>query len=186
VYVYSEPGLGTTFKVYFPIYAGDGEVDTGASDALLTHVGPVRVLLVEDDAAVRLATALVLEFLGHRVVPAPNVATALQLLQNDSESFDVVLTDAVMPGGSGLDLAHTLRAERPELAVILMSGYTEEAVGGGRSVPPGVGFVEKPFTADSISRALADALSATCVLAHPPGTDVGTAGGITSPDAARG
>jgi two-component system cell cycle sensor histidine kinase/response regulator CckA len=160
VYVYSEEGQGTTFKVYFPVYAGTDDVDEVMAPALLVGADPVAVLLVEDDPAVRGATELVLTRLGHRVVPAADVAEALGILRSDTQQFDAVVTDAVMPGQSGLDLAEILRAERPELAVVLMSGYTEEAVSGTRSVPTSVVFVEKPFTGAGISQALAEALSA--------------------------
>ena len=155
IYVYSEPGLGTTFKVYFPAYTGADASANEAAAPVIDPNGPARVLLVEDDPAVREATRIVLTRLGHEVVPAPDVAVALEVLRSRNEQIDVVLTDAVMPGQSGLDLAEILSTERPDLPVILMSGYTEEAVSGGRSTR-GVVFIEKPFTGQVIARALAD------------------------------
>ena len=156
IYVYSEPGRGTTFKIYFPMYVGDDAVQDEPAATRPTSTESMTVLLVEDDPAVREATRLVLERLGHEVVPATDVAAALEILRSDGKSLDVVLTDAVMPGQSGLDLAAILRAERPELPIILMSGYTEEAVSGGRALAHDIVFVEKPFTRDAIRRALED------------------------------
>lgn len=156
IYVYSEPGLGTTFKVYFRAHAGAADARDESAASPLESPGTMTILLVEDDPAVRQATRLVLQHLGHEVVPAPDVATALEVIRARAQHIDVVLTDAVMPGQSGLDLAEILSTERPGLPVILMSGYTEEAVNGGRAMAPGVLFLEKPFTGQGIARALSD------------------------------
>jgi len=153
IYVYSEPGRGTTFKVYFPAHRGEAAGTDDANTAAAQSLAPMKLLLVEDDAAVRHATRLVLENLKHTVVAAQDVTDALSAMR--IESFDAVLTDAVMPGQSGLDLAEQLATEHPGLPVIIMSGYTEEAVSGGRSIARGAVFIEKPFTARQITNALA-------------------------------
>jgi PAS domain S-box-containing protein len=160
IYVYSEPDHGTTFKVYFPAHLDARDTRT-ESTAALPAIEPLRVLLVEDDPAVRDAAHAVLRSLGHQVASAPDVATALGLIRDSVTGFDVVLTDAVMPGQSGLELAKMLRRDRPDLPVILMSGYAEEAIHYDTSEMLGVPFVEKPFTAATIARALADVRSAT-------------------------
>jgi DNA-binding NtrC family response regulator len=100
---------------------------------------------------------MVLKRLGHEVISAPDAATALGLVRGGVELFDVVLTDAVMPGQSGLELAEILRAERSDLPIILMSGYAEETIEYDESRMQGVAFVEKPFTAQTIAKALEDA-----------------------------
>ena len=157
IYVYSEPGHGTTFKVYFPAHLdAENRIDASA-DPVLTSAPAMTVLLVEDDPAVRDATQAVLRRLGHDAVPAPDVTTALGLVRGGVDLFDVVLTDAVMPGQSGLELAEILRGERPDLPVILMSGYAEETINYDESGMQGVVFIEKPFTAPTLARALADA-----------------------------
>ncbi len=161
IYVYSEPGRGTTFKIYFPKYVGDDVVTEEPVAMRPTSTEAMTVLLVEDDAAVRDATRLVLECLGHEVVAVTDVAAALEILRADGKGLDVVLTDAVMPGQSGLDLAAILHNERPDLPVILMSGYNEEAVSGGRALANGIVFVEKPFTREAIRRALDDVRKAS-------------------------
>jgi CheY-like chemotaxis protein len=156
VYVYSEPGHGTIFKLYFPAHVGAAEIDQATANVPVQEVGPLSVLLVEDDPAVRDAMRAVLESLGHEVQSASTATDALDVIQVCAADFDVVLTDAVMPGMSGLALAERLSQEHPDLPVVLMSGYSEEAVSGGRVLPPGVVFVEKPFTAQIISQAFRD------------------------------
>jgi two-component system, cell cycle sensor histidine kinase and response regulator CckA len=159
IYVYSEPDQGTTFKVYFPARVGVEDRADAPDEPMTAALHKLTVLLVEDDPAVREATKLVLGRLGHAVIPAPDAATALGLIRGSVELFDVVLTDAVMPGPSGLDLAEILRGERPDLPVILMSGYAEEAIDYDETRMQGVVFIEKPFTASIIAKALADAVA---------------------------
>jgi signal transduction histidine kinase/CheY-like chemotaxis protein len=157
IYVYSEPGLGTTFKVYFPAYSTAASTREDGNAVAEPTVEPLAILLVEDDAAVRVAAKLVLEQLGHTVVSAEHVAAALNIIRAGDQRFDIVLTDAVMPGRSGSDLADVLRQERPELPVIIMSGYAEDVVSHNETTD-GVVFLEKPFTASSVTTALATAL----------------------------
>jgi CheY-like chemotaxis protein len=124
-----------------------------------SSTGPLRVLVVEDDPAVRDATSVVLRSLGHTVIQAPDVAAGLTTVRAGAERIDVVLTDAVMPGQSGLDLARILLAERPDLPVILMSGYAEETINYDAAKTAGMVFIEKPFTSAVIARALAEVRS---------------------------
>ena len=166
IYVYSEPGQGTIFKVYFPAHRSAEDARAEAAPAIVAAVDPMNVLLVEDDPAVRDATCVVLKSLGHTVTAAPEVATGLAKVRANVERFDVVLTDAVMPGQSGLEFAEILRIERPDLPVILMSGYAEETINYDQSKMPGMVFIEKPFTAPTIARALAQVKAATHAQAH--------------------
>ncbi|MDB4899193.1 MAG: sensor protein, partial [Gemmatimonadetes bacterium] len=159
IYVYSEPDRGTTFKVYFPRHAGTPAASEMSAPTELAAGTSANVLLVEDDPAVRGAGRIVLERLGHRVVEAPDVATALGLIRSSGERFDVVLTDSVMPGQSGQELADILGAERPEIPVILMSGYSEEAVRNSRGLPARVVFLEKPFSGQMLARTLNEVLA---------------------------
>jgi signal transduction histidine kinase/CheY-like chemotaxis protein len=152
IYVYSEPGHGTIFKVYFPTHsaATEARVETPAR---LASSEPLTILLVEDDPAVRDATRAVLRSLGHTVSVAPDAVSALDRVRA-GVTFDVIVTDAVMPGKSGLELAEILAAERPDLPIVLMSGYAEETVRFDPSRLPGVLFIEKPFTGPTIAQAL--------------------------------
>ncbi|HUQ46392.1 MAG TPA: ATP-binding protein [Gemmatimonadaceae bacterium] len=158
IYVYSEPGQGTTFRLYFPRVAGIPTEEVEAIAPPIRASRPIHLLLVEDDPSVREATRTVIERLGYSVTEAPDVATALGLIRTGAVGFDIVLTDAVMPGQSGLEFAEILLIEQPELPVVLMSGYTEEVVNRGRVLSPNVVFIEKPFTAQAISRVIATAV----------------------------
>jgi len=159
IWVYSEPGHGTSFKVYFPRH--DGRVDEAvpAAKEPIAAQQEATVLLVEDDDAVRAATRRILERCGYTVVEAPEAETALDLIRADEIQFDVVLTDAVMPGMSGLELAELLATERPGLPLVLVSGYTEDAINRGGPLAPNAVFLEKPFTVHALSRTIADVLS---------------------------
>ncbi len=159
IYVYSEPGQGTIFKVYFPAHRAVAPIRVETPHHVV-RAKAKAILLVEDDPSVREATRAVLRSLGHDVSVADDAAAALQLIRSDVP-FHVVLTDAVMPGLSGLELAEILSAERPNLPVILMSGYAEETINFDQSERLGILFVEKPFTAAAIAAALEEATSAT-------------------------
>ncbi|HEY5060648.1 MAG TPA: ATP-binding protein, partial [Gemmatimonadaceae bacterium] len=169
IFVYSEKGRGTTFKIYFPRYRG--AVDDAQAVPDLTPVLAPRgatVLLVEDDASVRGAVRLMLQRIGYEVLDVPDGAAALDRIRANGTRLDAVLSDAMMPGMSGAELATVLEAERPGLPVLIMSGYTEDAVARGGSLTPNTLFVEKPFTVQVLSAALADALARTGTRAvHP-------------------
>jgi len=159
IWVYSEPGHGTSFKVYFPRHDGSVDEALPAAKEPIAAQQEATVLLVEDDDAVRAATRRILERCGYSVVEAPEAEKALDLLRADEIQFDVVLTDAVMPGMSGLELAELLAAERPDLPLVLVSGYTEDAINRGGPLAPNAVFLEKPFTVHALSRTIADVLS---------------------------
>jgi CheY-like chemotaxis protein len=159
IWVYSEPGHGTSFKVYFPRH--DGSIPEAAPivEEPIHAQYDATVLLVEDDDAVRAATRRILERFGYTVIEAPEAETALGLIRADEFQFDVVLTDAVMPGMSGLELAEFLAVERPGLPLVLVSGYTEEAINLGGPLAANAVFLEKPFTVHALSRTIADVLA---------------------------
>jgi CheY-like chemotaxis protein len=148
VRLYSEPGLGTTVKVYLP--ATSAEVTTlGVSPAEpepRARQGNETVLVVEDEPAVReLARRLLVEA-GYSVLVAPNGNEALEAWDARNGDIDLVLTDLIMPGMSGRDLAHRLRARRPNVNVLYMSGYTAGLLGEQAFLDEGEELVEKPFT----------------------------------------
>lgn len=158
IWLYSEPGRGTSFKVFFPRHAGSLDGPVPAEKEPIAARFEATVLLVEDDAEVRIATRRLLEQFGYSVVEAPEAETALQLIRSGETAIDLVLTDAVMPGMGGLALAERIAAERPGLAVVLMSGYSEEAIQRVGQAAASVAFLEKPFSVHALSRAVADAL----------------------------
>jgi CheY-like chemotaxis protein len=150
IWVYSEVGAGTTFKVYF---ASELE-PAGATDALAEPMadlsGTETLLLVEDDRMVREVAIAILLRAGYRVLEAADGAQALELYEQHERQIDLLLTDVVMPRMSGRDLARTLRGRHPELKVLLMTGYAQSAVLHNGALEPGAGLVQKPLTPSAL------------------------------------
>jgi two-component system cell cycle sensor histidine kinase/response regulator CckA len=147
----SELGKGTSFKVYFP-QAGAATIVVPAPVPPARPDGlPETVLVVDDAEGFRNITTKFLEQQGYRVLVAANANDAVQLFEEDG-SVDVLLTDVVMPGASGPELIRRLVAQRPELKVIYMSGYTEEVIVHHGVLTQGTAFLHKPFTAETVGR----------------------------------
>jgi PAS domain S-box-containing protein len=156
IYVYSEEGHGSTFKIYLPATGtAPSTHEAVKAKAGATH-GSETVLVVEDDERVRRVVQLMLERDGYRVVVAsdPEEATACM----ESEEVDLVLTDVVMPGSSGRELVERLRARRGDLRVLFMSGYSDEAVQRKGAITLGSAFIEKPFSHDGLMEKVREAL----------------------------
>ena len=147
--IYSEVGVGTTFKVHLPVT--DEEVLPVAAEVPVASI-PVAggtVLLVEDEESVRKACSRILEKAGYRVLIADSGSQALAELSD--EPVDLLLTDVIMPGGvSGRDLAERLQEDQPDLRVLFMSGYNADAIATRGILDPGVTVVEKPFTSSDL------------------------------------
>jgi len=171
--VYSEPGIGTTFKIYLPRV--DGVVEGGKPQAPLASAlrGNETVLLVEDEAALRLLTKNLLEICGYTVLEAKNGAEALDISQRHAGPIDLLLTDVVMPGISGRVLADQLTQLRPQIKVVFTSGYTGQTVGAHGILDPGSVFLQKPFTRDALARKLREALGNGQKSASASGAGVG-------------
>ena len=169
VWVYSEPGRGTTFKIYFPAIPKDHAPDAPSREAadhrragsgrVNGHPPPrATVLLVEDDAQVRKLTRSILERDGYTVIVAESAADALRIAAENGR-IDVLCTDVVMPGMNGPELAQAIRARRPGVKVLYMSGYTGDVVVHHGVPDHGLAFVQKPLTPASLSRAVEQVLS---------------------------
>jgi len=155
--VYSEPGLGTTFKIYLPAAAtGGAEQAAGDRAPAGRPAGRERILFVEDNDAVRGPVAAVLADLGYDVVAAAGPAEALAAA--DGEAIDLLVTDVVMPAMNGRQLAEQLLEEHPELRVLFISGYTDDAVIARGVLEPGTAFLQKPFGADRLAQAIRELL----------------------------
>ena len=158
VWVYSEVGKGSTFKVYLPCArAGEAMMpeDTAVTGAL---VGTESVLVVEDDEAVRLLTRTILERSGYKVASAANPKEAEALSANSANRYDLLVTDVIMPGLSGPNLFAKLERQRPDLRVLYVSGYTDDTIVQQGQLKPGVEFLQKPFTADALNRRVREVL----------------------------
>jgi CheY-like chemotaxis protein len=118
------------------------------------------VLVVEDEEPVRLVAVRALRALGYAVLEAADGAAALARSAAHAGAIDLLLTDVVMPGASGPEVARALAAARPSLRVLFMSGYTERAARSRGRLPPGASLVEKPLTLDALGRAVRAALDA--------------------------
>jgi PAS domain S-box-containing protein len=157
--VTSVPGQGATFTIYFPRHWGP-EPAIGTATQRMPQVGTETLLLVEDEAAVRSSVRRLLEWHGYTVLEARNGAEALTVYDNHEGNIDLVLTDVVMPEMGGHELVQQLRARRPDLRVLFMSGYAERAFTSNGSMPAGTGYLEKPFTVETLMRRLREVLDA--------------------------
>jgi PAS domain S-box-containing protein len=168
VWAYSEPGQGTTFKLYLPAAERQAESPAVAPPAAATPGRGEAVLVVEDDKGVRWMTRRVLEDAGYRVLEAAEGAAALDLLQRNGAAVQLVLTDVVMPGMGGRELAGRLASLRQELPVIFTSGYTDGEIVRRGLLEPGAVLVQKPFTPDAIVRVVRERLDAASLRSMPP------------------
>lgn len=156
--VYTEPGHGTSFKVYFPRAEGADAVVEAPEPSFDVHPWGETILVVEDTEALRKLAKRLLEQKGYHVLLAASAEEALRVFE-DNPAVDVLLTDVVMPGASGPELTAQLLAKRPALKVIYMSGYTEDAIVHHGVLKPGVAFLNKPFTSETLGQKLLEALA---------------------------
>jgi PAS domain S-box-containing protein len=158
--VYSEPGVGTTFRVYLPLVETAQDVTaTRAVEAAVPHGHEETVLVVEDEPALGRIIARILSQGGYRVLSAASGPEALDL--DRDHGCDLLLTDVIMPGMSGPRLAELLEARHTGLPVLYMSGYSNGLLGSTHVLDPDIAFIEKPFTADDLLRRVSTVLSTT-------------------------
>jgi PAS domain S-box-containing protein len=157
IWVYSELGHGTSFKIYFPLVPASA--DAGAVGA---HVdaprGSETILLVEDAAAVRAVSKQILERQGYTVLEAPDGQAALHLAQRHHGTIHLLLTDVVMPKIGGRELAERLTQSRLGIRVLYTSGYTDDSVVRHGILENGVAYLPKPFTPDALARRVREVL----------------------------
>jgi len=160
--VESEPGLGTSIRITFP--AVDGAMDaSGPAAAVVTttpKAGTGTVLLVEDEDVVRQLVAEILESSGYAVLQAADGASAIEVLRRHVGGLDLLLTDVVMPGMSGRDVARAVTTMRPDTPVLYMSGYTDSAIDKHGVLDDGVHFVQKPFSAAELTTRIQEIVQA--------------------------
>ncbi len=151
IYVYSEPGLGTTFKIYLPRADGDAAPLTPipSGESLPPGAGQ-RILLVEDATDVREFVERVLTRNGYIVQAADGPESAIALLKADSSPVDLLLSDVILPGMNGRELADVVVQQRPGIAVLFMSGYTDSAIVHHGVLDPRTTLLHKPFSPDQL------------------------------------
>jgi DNA-binding NtrC family response regulator len=157
VTVYSERGRGSTFTLYFP-NVPDSIVAEPAEVADSLPCGSETILVVEDDPAVRGVTVRMLEQLGYATLSAPGGAEALEMIRDHSGTIDLLLTDVIMPGMNGGQLANELAAVRPKMKVLYLSGHTVSAAFRRGIVNLSAAFLPKPFRRDALAKAIRDVL----------------------------
>jgi two-component system cell cycle sensor histidine kinase/response regulator CckA len=152
IWVYSEPGNGTTFKIYLPRVDEAAESLRPTGEIEIVPRGTETVLLAEDEPAVRAVVQQVLERHGYTVLVAPNGNLALKLVAANPGAVQLLLTDVVMPGMSGRQLAAQFSALQPGARVLFMSGYTSDAVVRHGVLEPGIAYLQKPFSPEALAR----------------------------------
>lgn len=150
--VFSEPGKGTTFRIYLPRSEGVEAPKVAAAEAAELLGGTEVILLVEDEKSIRVTSTHFLKDLGYEVLAAETPETALRLVDEHEGGIDLLITDVVLPGMSGQRLAETLRSRYPSLNVLYMSGYTADVIAHRGILDEGVKFLSKPITRDVLAR----------------------------------
>ena len=158
VWVYSEPGMGATFKVYLPRVGGLAELSSGARQAAAMPRRSETILLVEDEPALRTVTSAMLERGGYFVLEAANAAEAMAVAEEHAGQIDLLLTDVIMPGMNGPALAAKMARARPQIKVLFISGYTGSYVAHRGLIEESSLLLQKPFTPEVLLRKLQEIL----------------------------
>ncbi len=161
--VYSEPGQGTTFKIYLPRYAAKMERIAKTEVVIAAGTGLETILLVEDEPMILEMTVVMLRSLGYTILPAATPGEALLLARNHAEHIHLLMTDVVMPEMNGRDLAKNLLSLYPDLKCLFMSGYTANVIAHRGVLDEGVNFLQKPFSQKDLAAKVREALGTRLV-----------------------
>jgi CheY-like chemotaxis protein/two-component sensor histidine kinase len=157
--VYSEPGVGTTFKIFVPAADAAAVAEASAQPSIdALPPGKETILLVEDEEMVRRLARMVLQRQGYHILETSGAQEAIALCRGHEGPIDLLLTDVVMPGMNGKALLQALLPMRPSLKVLFMSGYTENVIAHHGVLDAGTNFIQKPFSVDALSRKIRDLL----------------------------
>jgi CheY-like chemotaxis protein len=156
--VYSEPGQGSVFKIYFPSHQGSTKGEKYGSAEEIHKTGHENILLVEDEPAMLNMTRQVLESQGYTVLTANTPGEAIALTEEKAGKLDLLLTDVVLPEMNGLDLAKEITARYPEIKCLFSSGYTSDVVVHHGVLDEGVHFIEKPYSLTDLYKKIREVL----------------------------
>jgi DNA-binding NtrC family response regulator len=145
IYVVSEPGNGTTFKIYLPRFEVETAQVPSEEITVKRPTGTETILLAEDDEAILNLSKLMLENLGYTVLAAPTPGHAIHLVEDHPADIHLLITDVVMPEMNGRELAEQLSVIRPNLKCLYMSGYTADVIAHRGILDEGLNFIQKPF-----------------------------------------
>lgn len=159
--VYSELGQGSTFRIYFPSYKVASKVTTSPPTITQIPCGSETIMIVEDEKSIRQTTSMHLKKLGYTVLIADSPQQALELAEDHGHHLDALITDVVMPGMNGRQLAELLIAKIPKLKVLYISGYTENVIAHRGILKDNVEFLPKPFLRYELARKVRDLLDGT-------------------------
>jgi len=161
IWAYSEPGRGATFKVHFPRVWDDLDTPEPPAKSVSAPSGAETVLVVEDEEPVRKLVRSILEAAGYTVLEATDSMETIRIAQEHNGHIHLLLTDVIMPGLSGREVAERVSSLRPDIKILYMSGYTDEAIARHGVLEAGIALLQKPFTPDVLKRKVVEAL-------HPP------------------
>ncbi|MCK5455327.1 MAG: response regulator, partial [Calditrichia bacterium] len=158
IYTDSDPNKGTTFKIYWPLAETDVALNNGGTEDKKIKAGPEKILFVEDDEGVREFGANALMDVGYTVYSVGTAEKALELLKKDGISIDLLITDLVMPGMNGRDLAVRIQKKDSDIPVIFVSGYTDNHIVHHGVLDSDVHFIQKPYSIASLSHKIRELL----------------------------
>jgi CheY-like chemotaxis protein len=161
VWVYTEPGLGTSFKIYLACVDAVPEIEPPNDKVMNVVAGSQTILIVEDDPALLQVTHRSLEEVGYAILEARSSKEAIDISESHTGPIHLMVTDVVLPGMSGVKLAAYLSAQRPEMKVLYVSGYTNDTVFHHGVLEPGLAFLQKPFSARTLARRVGEVLAIT-------------------------
>jgi len=158
IYVYSEVGKGTTFKIYFPRVFEPGEKLEKKESGKEVPRGTETILVVEDDGTVRKLAVAILKNQGYTVLEAPEGEEALLIWEQEKKPIHLILTDVVMPKMSGAQFIERIKQVREDFKVLYMTGYAENAITHHGLLEKGVHLIQKPFTIEKLARKVREVL----------------------------
>ncbi len=156
--IYSEPGQGSTFKIYLPRLVADKDINKAVPEKKAAAGGTETILLVEDEPTILKMTRMMLERKGYSVLSAATPVEAIEKATNHSGSIDLLMTDVVMPEMNGRDLAGKITAIYPDIRLLFMSGYTANVIAHQGVLDDGVAFIQKPFSMADMTRKVRELL----------------------------